>query len=347
MNITVAGAGGAIGGHLVERLVGEGHAVRAVDIKPKNEWWQIHANAHNYPTTDLRVQSHADKMVDGSDQVYDLAENMGGIGFIEANRVDCAESVEIGIALLRAAAKYRIDRFFFASSACVYPTHLQTPPSQTSPSGVAQVRALHETHAWPAQPEQGYGFSKLYMEELCRHYTDEQGLKTRVARYHNVYGPPASWNDGKEKSPAAICRKVANAVHNHSDHISIWGNGRQVRSYLYVSDCIEGTIRLMESDVKIPLNIGSSDAITINDLSRVIQAVAGVELDHQYDMTGALGVGGRNADVRQAKEFLGWEPQVPLPTGLGALYRWIENQISIGASSAHTSAPPATTAVPA
>lgn len=322
--------------------MGEGHAVRAVDIKPKSEWWQIHPNAHNYPTTDLRIQSHADKMVDGSDQVYDLAENMGGIGYIEVNRIGCAESVEIGIALLRAAAKYRIDRFFFASSACVYPIHLQNAPALPN-AALNHVPALQESEAWPAEPEEGYGFSKLYMEELCRHYTDEAGLKTRVARYHNIYGPPASWNDGKEKSPAAICRKVANAVRNHSDNITIWGNGRQIRSYLYVSDCIEGTIRLMNSDVKVPVNIGSNDPININELSRIVQAIAGVSLGHRFDMTGAIGVGGRNANVTFAKEALGWSPQVSLPEGLEALYQWIENQISIGASSGHIEAPLATT----
>lgn len=348
MKVLVCGAGGAIGGHLVRALLNQGHSVRTADIKPRKEWWQLHHDADNYAKTDLRMPAFANAMTEGAEQVYDLAENMGGIGFIEENRVDCSESIEIGISLLRAAAKYNVDRFFFASSACVYPTHLQEHDARASghANSLYLVRSLQEDDVWPAQPEEGYGLSKLYMEELCRHYTNERGLQTRVARYHNIYGPPASWNDGREKSPAAICRKVAECVHTGNDTISIWGNGRQVRSYLYVDDCVQGTIRLMNSNCSWPVNIGSEDAVTINELVSLVEAVAAVQLVRSYDMAGAQGVGGRNADVRMAKEILGWEPTTPLPIGLAKLYRWIWDQVSSGASSAHTSGPTPTTAVP-
>jgi nucleoside-diphosphate-sugar epimerase len=262
--------------------------------------------------------------------VYDLAERMGGIGYIESHRVDCAESIEIGINLLRASAKHGVERFFFSSSACAYPTDMQSIHNTHQMTAVPQLR---EEDAWPAQPEDGYGFAKLYMEELCRHYTEERGLITRVARYHNVYGPPGSWNDGKEKSPAALCRKVAEAVINGTDSIELWGDGRQVRSYMHVSDCVEGTIKLMNSDVPHPINLGSDRAISIEELLTIIEGVAGVKLKRFHDMNGFQGVGGRNADITLARSILRWEPRISLEKGLPGLYRWIFSNVALGADS--------------
>jgi len=277
----------------------------------------------------------------GADWVYDLAEHMGGISFIESNKVECAESIEIGITLLRTAVEMDVRRFFFASSACVYPTHIQK--REGNMHSLQIVHDLKEEDAWPAQPEEGYGFSKLYMEELCRHYSDTYGIGTRVARYHNIFGSPGSWNDGKEKSPAALTRKVAEAAHSGNDSIEIWGDGRQIRSYLHVSDCVRGTIALMESDYSGPVNIGSNRAVTVSQLVSMIEAEAGTALGHTYNMAEAQGVGVRNADITLAMEVLGWKPEVPLEEGLAELYRWISGQVSGGASSADNGSPPPTT----
>lgn len=332
MKVVVAGAGGMIGGHLVKRLLQDGHSVRAVDIKSPRDWWQIHRGlkAQNWGSRDLSKLNNALDAVNGSDYVFDLAENMGGIGYITENRVDCAESIEIGINLLRASERCGVKRFFFSSSACVYNTALQQ-------SG---MYSLKEDDAWPAQPEDGYGFAKLYMEELCRHYSEERGVETRVARYHNVYGPPCSWNDGKEKSPAALCRKVAEA--EDTSEIEIWGDGSQIRSYLHVDDCVEGTLALMDSDMNTPINIGSDRAVTIFELATMIEYIAGKDLDHRYNMQGAQGVVGRNADITMAKATLDWEPKVSLEDGLTQLYAWIKEQVLSGPSNDRT-APRATT----
>lgn len=343
MKVLVAGGGGAIGGYLVKTLLDQGHDVRSVDIKPISQWWQVQHKAHNYSMVDLSKEVSARAAVEGAEWVFDLAENMGGIGYIESNRIGCAESIEIGINLLRASAQLGIKRFFFSSSACVYPTHLQTADLST---GVSAVRDLAESDAWPARPEEGYGFSKLYMEELCRHYQEELGMETRVARYHNVYGPHSSWNDGKEKSPAAICRKVAEAVHTGTNQIEVWGTGRQVRSYLHVKDCVAGTITLMESDHREPINIGTEDAVTIDQLISITETVAGVRLERRYDLDAAIGVASRNADISAAKKMLGWSPQISLEDGIDHLYSWISRQVS-GRASADTSPRTATTEVPA
>ena len=319
MNISVCGAGGAIGGHLVNALVLQGHNVTAVDIKPKGHWWQVNPAAHNIANADCSDMWVANQVTTNQDHVYNLAENMGGIGFITENRVDCAESIEIGIALLRASAENGVQRFFFSSSACVYNTALQ--------DDVFSVPQLKEEDAWPANPEEGYGFSKLYMEELCRHYAEERGLQTRVARYHNVYGNPGSWRDGREKAPAAICRKIAEAAKFGTDRVTVWGDGSAMRSYLHVSDCVSGTIALMNSEYDKPLNIGSTRSISVNELVHVVERIAGTSVDVYHDLSGAVGVNGRNADISRAKAFLHWEPTVELEEGLTDLYRWIYDQL--------------------
>jgi nucleoside-diphosphate-sugar epimerase len=310
--------------------------VRAVDIKPRVEWWQIHDKAHNWTRTDLRVPHLADHAVADADQVYDLAEKMGGIGYITSHRVECAESVEIGINLLRAASAYHVKRFFYASSACVYPTDLQ---GYEETQGLTMIPKLQEIDAWPAQPEEGYGFAKLYMEELCRHYAEERGLQVRVARYHNIYGPYSSWGDGKEKSPAAICRKAAEAVVSGIHNIEIWGDGRQVRSYLHVSDCVDATIALMNSDYGKPINIGSDRAITINELVSIVEDIIGIQLGRFYDHNGPRGVAGRNADIRLVKQVLDWEPRVSLEQGLESLYGWISSELLSNVASDARNAP--------
>lgn len=331
MRIAVAGAGGFIGGHLVRALLDQGHDVRAADIKAPEGWWQIHGDATNLFRHDLRNPLHAANLTHDVQWCYDLAEHMGGISFIEANKVDCAESIEIGIALLHAATAAGVTRFFFASSACVYPTHIQKREGNLHSLQI--VHDLKEEDAWPALPEEGYGFSKLYMEELCRHYADTYGLEVRIARYHNVYGSPGSWNDGKEKSPAALCRKVAEAAHHFQPAVEVWGNGRQIRSYLHVADCVRGTIALMESDYAFPMNIGSDRAVTINQLLSIIESEAMVLLDRTYNMAGAQGVDGRNADITLAKNVLDWEPEISLEDGIALLYDWINQQVIKGAFS--------------
>ena len=319
MKVGCVGAGGMIGGALVARLLADGHEVRATDIKGLNDWWQVHEAAHNWGHIDASRRHEAAFAVYGCDWVFDLAENMGGIAWISSERVACSESIEIGINLLRESARAGVRRFFFASSACVYNTAIQ---------GHTDVRGLKETDAWPAQPEEGYGLCKLYMEELCRHYQEDGLLDTRIARFHNVYGPPCSWNDGKEKSPAALARKVAEAKHTGSGKIEIWGDGRQSRSYCYLDDCVDGTLRLMAADFHDPLNIGSDDLITVNQLVSIFEEIAGVELERIYNLDAPQGVRGRNADLTLCRQVLGWEPPTFLVHGLQRLYEWIETQVS-------------------
>ena len=318
MKTLVTGAGGMIGGHLVRALLARGEDVRAVDIKPLREWWQLHSNAQNLGEVDCRLAAAASHIMGGGvTRVYHLAENMGGIGFITKNRVACAESVEIGISVLRAADAAGVRRFLFSSSACVYPVFKQ--------QGLAPQ--LQEREAWPAEPESGYGLAKLYMEELCRHYAEERGLSIRIARYHNVYGPYGSWNDGREKAPAALARKVAHAVKSGEPDISIWGDGQQERSYLYVDDCVAGTLALMDSWYESPVNIGSSRAVSVDDLVTIFERLAGVTLKRHYSLMQATGVRGRNADISIARDVLDWEPKVPLEAGLRLLYNWVSAQL--------------------
>lgn len=313
----VAGGGGFIGGHLVRALLEDGWRVRAVDCKPLDLWHQLHDDAENV-VEDLRDLDSCRRAVDGAQEVYNLAADMGGMGFIEANRAACMLSVLINTHLLIAARDANIDRFFFASSACIYPAERQASPA---------VTPLREEDAYPAMPEDGYGWEKLFSERMCRHFTEDFGLTTRVARYHNVYGPHGTWDGGREKAPAAICRKVATAVLTGDHRIEIWGDGQQTRSFMYIDDCIFGTLAIMRSAIDEPINLGSSELVTINQLVELVEDIAGVELERQYDTTAPQGVRGRNSDNTRIRTKLGWEPSISLRDGLTETYNWIFNQV--------------------
>jgi nucleoside-diphosphate-sugar epimerase len=316
--VVVTGAGGFIGGHLVRALVKQGGEVRAVDIKPLEEWHQISHHAENL-VRDLRLPADCDQACEGATAVYNLAADMGGMGFIEANRARCMLSVLINTHLLQAAVEAGIERYFFSSSACVYPTYRQLTPD---------LSPLKESDAYPADPEDGYGWEKLFSERMCRHFTEDFGLATRVARYHNVYGPHGTWTGGREKAPAAICRKVAQAKVSGGDEIEVWGDGGQTRSFMYIDDCIEGTRRTMASDVDDPINVGSSEMVTINEVIDIVEELAEIRVMRRYDPGAPKGVRGRNSDNAMIRERLGWEPSIPLREGLEQTYRWIYDQVA-------------------
>jgi GDP-D-mannose 3', 5'-epimerase len=316
--IVVAGAGGFIGGHLVQRLLQEGRRVRAVDQKPVAEWYQVHPGVENL-VLDLALLPHAMQAVTGAEQVYNLAADMGGMGFIELNKARCMLSVLINTHLLLAAREQGVARFFFSSSACVYNADKQKEEA---------VTPLREDDAYPAMPEDGYGWEKLFSERMCRHFREDFGLATRVARYHNVYGPLGTWDGGREKAPAALCRKVAHAKRARADTLEIWGDGHQTRSFTYIDDCIEGTRRLMDSEVVEPLNIGSSELVSIDQLSDIVQEIAGVQLRRVYAPGAPKGVAGRNSDNSRILELFDWEPATPLRVGMATTYHWIEEQIA-------------------
>jgi GDP-D-mannose 3',5'-epimerase len=314
----VAGAGGFIGGHLVRSLLEDGHAtVRAVDAKPMDQWHQRFDDADNREL-DLSDKRGAYEAVDGATHVYDLAADMGGMGFIESNKALCMLSVLTGTHLLLAARDNGVERFFFSSSACVYAAAKQLS---------AEVQPLREDDAYPAMPEDGYGWEKLFTERLCRHFSEDFGLETRIARYHNVYGPYGTWDGGREKAPAAICRKVIIAKLSGSNAIDIWGDGSQTRSFTFIDDCIHGTKLLTESDVRDPLNIGSRQLVTINQLVDMIESIAGMSLDRRYELDAPQGVRGRNSDNTLIVDTLGWEPSTRLEDGLEETYRWIHDQM--------------------
>ena len=317
-SVLVAGAGGFIGGHLVARLLSEGREVRAADIKPLEDWFQVHDAAENV-LLDLTRAESCDRAVDGIGDIYNLAADMGGMGFIENNKALCMLSVLINTHLLMSANRFGSQRYFYASSACVYPDYRQ---SETFNPG------LKESDAYPAMPEDGYGWEKLFSERLCRHFFEDFGLETRAFRYHNVYGPHGTWTGGREKAPAAICRKVAEAKLGDTGRIPIWGDGKQSRSFMYIDDCVEGTRRLMDSDVTEPLNLGSDEMVTIDELVSIVEDIAGVELERVYDTSAPQGVRGRNSDNDLIKERLGWAPSVSLRSGLEETYRWIYDQVA-------------------
>jgi len=316
--VLVTGAGGFIGGALVEDLQRRGyHDIRAVDLKPQSEWYRLAADAQNL-TLDLSEPAACADAVEGISWVYNLAADMGGMGFIENNKALCMLSVLINTNLIRAASAADVDRYFFASSACVY-----AADRQTSTSG----DALRESDAYPAMPEDGYGWEKLFSERMCRHFLEDYGLATRVGRYHNVYGPYGTYDGGREKAPAAICRKVIAAKLSGRHEIEIWGDGEQTRSFTYIDDCLKGTQLLTESDITDPLNIGSSQLVTINELVDIVEGIAGVTLERRYDLSAPQGVRGRNSDNALIKKLLDWEPQTPLETGLERTYAWIYDEM--------------------
>jgi GDP-D-mannose 3', 5'-epimerase len=318
--IVVAGGGGFIGGHLVARLLREGYEVRSVDCKPLGEWFQVFADAENLQL-DLMDLDECRKAVDGMGTVFNLAADMGGMGFIELNKAACMLSVLTSTHMLVAARDAAASRYFYSSSACVYAADRQRDPN---------VVALKEHDVYPAEPEDGYGWEKLFTERMCRHFREDFGLETRVARYHNVYGPHGTWQGGREKAPAAICRKVAAAAMTGDHSIEIWGDGLQTRSFTYVDDCIEGTLRLTRSDVVEPLNIGSAELVTIGELVTMVEDIASVRLERSYDLTAPQGVRGRNSDNELINQLLSWSPQTSLADGLRCTYEWIRAQMSAG-----------------
>lgn len=321
VRVLVAGGGGFIGGHLVKRLLSDGHQVRSIDIKPMNEWFQVDPAAENVQA-DLSLLDTAIAATNEQDWVFNLAADMGGMGFIENNKALCMLSSLINTHLLMGAKNAGVQRFFFSSSACVYASWHQDTTS---------VAPLKETDAYPADPEDGYGWEKLFAERMCRHFYEDFGLETRVGRYHNVYGPWGSYDGGREKAPAAACRKLANVSLGGSNVIEMWGDGQQVRSFTYIDDCLDGTLRLMESDFREPLNIGSAESVTIQELYDTVQRISGVAVvEYVYDLSAPQGVRGRSSDNDLCSEVLGWVPAVSLEQGLRPTYEWIRNQMSEG-----------------
>lgn len=311
----VTGAGGFIGHHFVDYLKRRGHWVRAVDIK-RPEFGS--SNADEFLILDLREFDNCMRAVAGVDEVYQLAADMGGIGFISANHADVARNnVLINAHMLESAARSGAEQYFYSSSACVYPMYLQT---------YAQVTPLKEDDAYPAMPEEGYGWEKLYAEKLCEYYTEDKGLPTRTARFHNVYGPLGTYEGGREKAPAAICRKVALA--QDGDEIEIWGDGRQTRSFMYVADCVEGIYRIAQSDYSAPLNLGTDVLVTIDELVDIVAGIAGKTIVKTHNLTRPQGVRGRNSDNSKLAEVLDWQPSVSLGEGLQHTYEWIEKELA-------------------
>jgi nucleoside-diphosphate-sugar epimerase len=317
--IVITGAGGFIGGHLVRGWRERGYGqIRAVDAKPFSEWYQLSDDVDNRQL-DLHEKDACYEALAGADYVFNLAADMGGMGFIENNKARCMLSVLINTHMLMAARELGIRRYFFASSACVYAAERQVS---------AEVLPLVESDAYPAMPEDGYGWEKLFSERMCRHFHEDFGVETRIARYHNVFGPHGTFQGGREKAPAAICRKVAEAKLSGRDEIEIWGDGKQTRSFMYIDDCVYGTKLIMESDVVEPLNLGSSELVTINQLVDIVEEIAGVKLRRKYKLDAPQGVRGRNSDNTLIQERLGWQPSISLGAGLDATYRWIWDQMA-------------------
>jgi GDP-D-mannose 3',5'-epimerase len=317
--VVVCGAGGFIGGHLVNALLKNGvNVVRAVDIKPLDEWYQKSKDVENL-VLDLREKDNCYQAAKGTQVVFQLAADMGGMGFIENNKALCMLSVLTNTHMLMAARDSGVERFFYSSSACVYNGEKQKTPD---------VVPLKEEDAYPALPEDGYGWEKLFSERMCRHFREDFGLQTRVARYHNVYGPFGTYDGGREKAPAAICRKVIQAKMSGKHEIEIWGDGTQTRSFMYVDDCTRGTQAILESDdILEPINLGSSELVTINQLVDIVEEIAGVKLQRKYKLDAPKGVNGRNSDNTKILKYLGWEPSIRLRDGMQKTYEWIESQM--------------------
>jgi nucleoside-diphosphate-sugar epimerase len=320
--VLVCGAGGFIGGHLVKSLAANGaNVVRAVDIKPLDEWHQVMNGVDNV-VLDLKDKSNCYRSVEGVSAVFQLAADMGGMGFIENNKGLCMLSVLINTHMLLAARDSGVQRFFYSSSACVYNGDKQKSPD---------VVPLKEEDAYPALPEDGYGWEKLFSERMCRHFEEDFGLQCRVARFHNVYGPFGTWEGGREKAPAAICRKVLEAKMSGKHEIEIWGDGKQTRSFMYIDDCTHGTQAIMESDIHEAINLGSSELVTIDQLVDIAEEIGGIKLERRYKLDAPKGVNGRNSDNTKLQGYLGWEPSIRLREGLARTYAWIEEQVSVPA----------------
>ena len=315
--IVVTGAGGFIGGSLVASLRARGCGdIRAIDLKPVEAWYQKFPDVENL-SLDLNLKENCQIAAKGARQIYNLAANMGGMGFIEHNKALCMLSVLINTHMLQAAVKHGVERFFYASSACVYNADKQR---------TFEAPLLKEGDAYPAMAEDGYGWEKLFSERMCRHFREDYGLRTRVARFHNVYGPWGTWYGGREKAPAAICRKVIEAKASGRHEIEIWGSGAQTRSFMYIDDCLKGIAMISDSEILEPINLGSSEAVTINQLVDLAEEFAGIKLNRKYNLDAPKGVNGRNSDNTLIREYLHWEPDTSLRCGLEKTYGWIYDQ---------------------
>ena len=322
--VVVTGAGGFIGGHLVRTLLQRGHTnVRAVDVKPLDEWYQRTPGVETQ-VGDLALLEHSRAAAKGARTIYNLGADMGGMGFIETHKAECMLSVLVSTHMLLAAKEAGTERFFYSSSACVYNGEKQSR---------ADITALKEDDAYPALPEDGYGWEKLFSERMARHFREDYGIATRVARYHNVYGPHGTYDGGREKAPAAICRKVIAAKLSAKHEIEIWGDGEQTRSFMYIDDCIDGTIRLAASDIVEPLNIGSDELVSINRLVDIVESIAGVKLKRVYQLDAPLGVRGRNSDNTLIKKLMNWAPTIRLEDGMERTYKWIYDEMTSGRAS--------------
>ena len=316
----VCGAGGFIAGHLIQDLLKEGHEVVCADIKPVEYWFQPQENNKNY-SLDLKEYDNCLKVTEGVDYIYNMACNMGGMGFIENNKAECMLSVLINTNLLRACLQNRVKKYFFSSSACVY---------NASKQEKTFIDGLKEEDAYPAEPEDGYGWEKLFSERMCRHFTEDFGIETRIARYHNVYGPLGTYDGGREKAPAALCRKAIEAKINKTNIINVWGDGEQTRSFMYIKDCIIGTKKLFESKEKEVVNIGSEEQVSINQMIEVIQEIANIKVEKEYQLDKPLGVRGRSSNNDLVREKLNWDIEVKLKDGLEKTYKWIYDEITSG-----------------
>jgi GDP-D-mannose 3', 5'-epimerase len=316
--ILITGAGGFIGGHLVNYFdLQQNTEIRAVDIKPLAEWQQVNKNAENL-IFDLKDFKNCQIVSEGIDEVYNLAADMGGMGFIENNKGLCMLNVLINTHMLMAAADSGVKKFFYSSSACIYPLNKQSNSS---------VIELKESDAYPAMPEDGYGWEKLFSERMCRHFSEDFNLVTRVARFHNVYGPFGEYKGGREKAPAALCRKVIEARINKKKDIEIWGDGQQTRTFMYIDDCVKGIDLIMHSEIDKPINLGRSELVTINELLSIIEKIAEIKLNRQYNLDAPQGVRGRSSDNTLIKKHLDWEPEVDLHEGMKKTYEWIEKKV--------------------
>jgi len=315
--VLVAGADGFIGGNMVADLRRQGYTrIRAVGKKPFEEWYQRFPDVENL-RLDLRDLENCQTACRGAYQVFMFAADMGGLGFIQSHRAQCMLSVLVSTHMLVAAKDQNVQKYFFSSSACVYNASKQTDPNNPG---------LKEEDAYPAEAEDGYGWEKLFTERMCRHFREDYGLRTRVARYHNVYGPNGVWIGGREKAPAAICRKVIEATRKGHTEIPVWGAGNQTRSFTFIDDCLKGTQLVMNSDILVPINVGSSEMVTINQLIDIAEEIAGKKFKRVYDLTAPHGVNGRNSDNTLIKKMLNWEPSTPLRVGVEKTYRWIYDQ---------------------
>ena len=315
--ILVTGAGGFIGGHLVKELLNREYLVRAVDIKPLKEWYQVFNEVENF-ALDMSIKDNCFKMAKSVDGVMNMACNMGGMGFIENNKAECMLSVLVNTHMLMACKEHKVKKYFFSSSACAYNKDLQDKPD---------ISGLKEADAYPANPEDGYGWEKLFSERMCGHYLEDYGLDVKVARYHNVYGPNGTYDGGREKAPAALCRKIIIAKEKNSDIIDVWGDGKQTRSFLFIEDCVNATLQFFNSNHHGPINIGSEEKVSINEMIEKIEKISSKKFKKNYQLDKPKGVRGRSSNNDLIRKLLKWEPKYNLSEGLKKTYQWIEEDI--------------------